>query len=74
MSEPVTYFDVRWMCPTCGRFIAESAIRSWDVLDPGEYYGVRGVIAADCGRCGEIEPRCTPTREVAYTPEPGEAS
>ncbi len=67
---PSHYFEVRWACPRCGRFIAESAVRSWDVIDPGEYYGVRGVIVTDCGRCGEIEPVCRPVRERPWLEEP----
>lgn len=72
VDELPYYCDVRWACPRCGRFIAESAVRSWDVLDPGAYYGVRGVIVADCGGCGEIEPVCRPVKMMPWQspPEP----
>lgn len=63
----LSVFDVRWQCRRCGRFLKESAIRSWDVLDNGEYYGVRGVIVADCPKCGETnDPACVQTREVFF--------
>jgi ribosomal protein S27AE len=50
--------DVRWQCPTCGRFLANNAIRSWDEINPGAYYGVTGHTVATCTRCGEVnDPR-----------------
>lgn len=62
------WFEYRWQCRRCARFLAESAIRSWDVLDNGEYYGVRSVTVADCPRCGETpDPASIPTKAHAFT-------
>ena len=62
------WYEVRWSCRTCGRFLPESAIRSWDVLDNGEYYGVRSVTVADCPRCGETpDPALVPTKAHEFT-------
>lgn len=61
MTSQYHYVGTRWLCPRCGRFIAEGGVRSWDVLDPGEYYGIRGVIVGDCSRCSEVDdPKCVP--------------
>lgn len=70
MSQPPLVCEVRWTCPSCGRFIAESALRSWDEPDFGAYYGVIGVTVADCGRCGEVEPRCIPVKTREWVGEP----
>jgi ribosomal protein S27AE len=64
----------RWSCPKCGRFLPQSALRDWDELDPGAYYGVVGHTEATCGRCGVVsEPRLIPVRATSCptrTPEP----
>lgn len=57
--EDRTYHDVRWQC-RCGRFIAESAIHSYDEIDPHTYYGVATRSQFTCHHCGVLEglPRC----------------
>lgn len=66
-----TYIDVRWQC-SCGRFIAESAIRSRDYRDPDAYYGVSTDTEYDCGRCGLVKtrPRLIDLKELPL-PEEG---
>lgn len=46
--------DGRWTCPQCSCFIAESAFREWDELDPSAYYGVVTRYVVDCPRCGRL--------------------
>jgi 4-hydroxy-3-methylbut-2-en-1-yl diphosphate synthase IspG/GcpE len=46
----------RYACPSCGRFIAESAVENWITRDDSDYYGICDHFAATCGRCGRIEP------------------
>jgi ribosomal protein S27AE len=67
--------ESRWSCPKCGRFLPDSALRSWDVLNPDAYYGVSGHTEATCGRCGVVsEPNLVTIRAMpvcpAKTPEP----
>lgn len=56
--------DWRWSCPKCGRFIAESAIRSEDHRDDSTYYGISTEYAAKCAKCGDVDPHWAPTRWV----------
>ena len=66
--EEVVWYESRWQCPTCGRFIADSAVESEDHLDPGEYFGVGSRTWGECSKCGRVdEPRCTPTVEHRET-------
>lgn len=46
---------LRWSCPVCGRFIAESSIVETCYRDPGAYYGVGTRTEATCTRCGVID-------------------
>ena len=65
--------DGRWACPKCSRFIAESAIESWDERDPSAYYGVTTRYVVTCGACGRLTdsdvlfPQWVPTRWGALT-------
>lgn len=60
----LTYFETRWQCRGCGKFVAESTVHSRDYLDNGAYYGVSSEMWCDCPRCGRTaEPACVPTRE-----------
>ena len=54
--------DVRWFCP-CGRFVAESSLKSGDEPDPEAYYGFTGWITAECSKCGTAEPECRPIKD-----------
>lgn len=54
-----TYCDVRLAC-TCGRFLAQSAIRATDKLDPSAYYGVSTDVEWDCSRCGTVTDQYMP--------------
>lgn len=70
MSETITYFDTRWICPKCSRFIKESSITSINYLDDSEYYGVRTEIFGQCKQCGEVpEPRVIPLKEITIKME-----
>ena len=63
-GEWVYWHDVRWQCPTCGRFIADSAVESEDYFDPSEYFGIGCRTWGECSKCGRVdEPRCIPTVE-----------
>lgn len=53
------YCDVRFAC-TCGRFLAESAIRETDRRDPSAYYGVSTDTEWDCSRCGTVTDQYMP--------------
>lgn len=69
----------RWTCPTCGRFIAASAVAERDYRDDSSYWGISTETTADCRRCGPVQPRWLPTRWVEATlstaaPEPAEPS
>lgn len=46
--------SVRFACH-CGRFLAESAIRSTDFRDDSRYYGIRSEVEWDCSRCGTVK-------------------
>lgn len=67
--------DGRWACPGCSRFIAESAIESWDERDPSAYYGVTSRFVVTCSKCGRLTdadvlwPRWVPTRWAMFDPE-----
>jgi len=50
-----TYYDVRFACPNCGRFLREDQITGVDNYDPSAYYGVSSTITVNCGRCGEVD-------------------
>lgn len=64
MRADDVWFETRWLCPTCSRFLPESAIGSRNVWDPiDSYYGFREEVWADCGKCGRVDnPRCVPTK------------
>lgn len=68
MSAEKFPIDGRWTCPQCSRFIAESAIHSWDERDPSAYYGVSTRYTVDCANCGHLTdsdvlfPNWMPTR------------
>ena len=63
-GEWVYWHDVRWQCPTCGRFIADSAVESEDYVDPSEYFGIVFLMCWVFFKCGGVEePRCIPTVE-----------
>lgn len=58
--------ETRFAC-RCGRFLADSAIRSADRRDDSRYYGIRTEVEWDCGRCGTVkgeewEPQIVVTR------------
>lgn len=44
----------RFAC-TCGRFIAEAAIRYEDFRDDSTYFGIRTEVKWDCSRCGTVK-------------------
>ena len=73
-TAPFTWYDVRFQCPICGRFIAEKSVHGTDVIDPSEWYGIRVEWTVDCTRCGRLEidyPRIVQIREYTETtPEP----
>jgi hypothetical protein len=55
-SETFTYNDVRYQCPKCRRFVAESAIESTDYIDTFNcYYGVGTSSVTHCAKCGDVE-------------------
>lgn len=68
--EVVTYYDVRWFCPHCGRWIADDAIESEDRIDPGAYYGITTRMWTACSRCGVVDldgNDCRPIRQRTMT-------
>lgn len=66
-SYGLRHAGLRWACPNCGRFVAESDIVSTDRVDPTAYYGVTPWTAVECSRCGwvEGEPRLVDVGAVA---------
>lgn len=58
-DAPATWCDVRFAC-TCGRFLAQSAIREADRPDPSAYYGVSTDTEWDCSRCGTVTDQYMP--------------
>jgi hypothetical protein len=73
MSEPLTYNETRFACH-CGRFLADSAIRSTPLRDDSRHYGIRDEIEWDCSRCGvvkgeEWEPQIVVTATRTLTAE-----
>lgn len=69
-----TWFDVRWQCPNCGRFVAQERIGEVDHVDPGAYYGISTEMWVDCPRCGRVEwPRLVPVGEHPMVVEDGES-
>jgi hypothetical protein len=57
------WWEVRWLCPKCSRFVPESTVDSEDVWDPSAYYGFTTRTWAHCKKCGPVdEPRCIPTK------------
>lgn len=60
--EECDWWETRWSCPKCGRFLPESAIQSETYVDPSQYFGIGDRVWADCARCGRVDdPRCIPT-------------
>ncbi len=63
---PATFADVRWQCPRCGRFVAESSVQSEDRVDPSAYYGVTSRTWVTCSGCGEVDgPRLVVVGEMS---------
>ena len=60
--------DVRWQCPKCARFVAQSTVDSENVYDPiDSYYGFFSRTFADCKKCGRVEdPRLVPVKTYVY--------
>lgn len=65
------WYETRWLCPKCGRFLAESSIGGEDVYDPiNSYYGFYSRIWGDCKKCGRVdEPNCVPTKAHPIDPK-----
>lgn len=53
-EKEATYNETRFAC-TCGRFLAQSAIREQDRRDDSAYYGIRTEVEWDCSRCGTVK-------------------
>ncbi len=67
MTEPEPKpVHIRWQCPR-GHFVADSAIRCTDHLDPfGSHYGIASDWEYDCRACGKTydsEPRIAVVRD-----------
>lgn len=65
-----TWFDTRFQCRRCHRFISQDAIREEHHRDNGVYYGVSTRTEYDCGRCGTVKDE--PALVVFPIPECGE--
>lgn len=65
-GDAASYNDVRLAC-TCGRFLAESAIRCTDKRDPSAYYGVGTDVEWDCSCCGAVTDHYMPQIVVVAT-------
>lgn len=69
--EPDLWFETRWLCSKCGRFLADSSISSENVYDPiNSHYGFYERVWGDCKQCGRVkEPRCVPTKSHPFIEE-----
>lgn len=49
------FYDTRFACPSCGRFVSVANIHQEDYRDPSAYYGIGTTTAITCSRCGLVE-------------------
>ena len=55
ITDPFTFYDWRFVCPQCSRFVRPDQVISTDHADPSAYYGVSTDTVTTCSKCGPVD-------------------